>query len=98
MRNGYLCMRCSIVYAGTMYPIFRWTKDNTQVISAVNTSTSNHGTLLMTTTSLVIWQLDSDDNGVKFKCDIIFQLPNNSEGKVPEYKFTWNYTANVLCK
>ena len=92
-------MRCRIIYAGNMIPIF--TLDQSQHrghVIAANISTSDNRTVTITMTFSVIRQLLSDDNGVIFKCKITFQLPNNSEGNAPDYEYTWNYTANVLCK
>ena len=95
MRNAQLLMRCSVVYAGSMLPIFTWTKEDSQEALDADSTTSGSHIVLRTTTSSVIRQLHSGDNGVTFKCKITFQLPHNSRGNDPDYKYMWNYD---LCK
>jgi len=95
MGNAHLLMKCRVVYAGNMLPIFAWTKEDTQEALATDSTTSGSHTVLRTTISSVIRQLHSDDNGVTFKCMITFQLPHNSQGNDPDYEYRWNYD---LCK
>lgn len=89
-------MVCRIIYTGNMIPIFTWAKDNTKILIVTNTATAS--AVLLTTTSSMLAQVHFDDNGVTFKCQIAFQLPNNAEGNAPDYEYTWNYLTNVTCK
>lgn len=98
MENGYLWMMCHIVYTGSMIPIYKWTKANTLSAIAANTSNCNNTSIPFTMTSSLRVQLHYDDNGVVFKCTITFELPSNSRGNSPDFEYTWNYTANVVCK
>lgn len=95
-RRQHLCLWCSVIYTGNGFPVFIWTKSNTEKNITANTTTSDTGRGPITNTSSITQQLRANDSGVTFHCRITFQTPGTStERAVNDFQYKWNYT---LCK
>lgn len=99
LEGSYIQILCTVNYTGTWLPEIKCNKSrpNGQGINA-NTSYSNNRM------PSIITQLNSDDNGVTFTCNMTFKPIStnnrstkevNQDNSVPDYYHSWKFTANV---
>src|SRR6218665_272308 len=97
VEGSYIQILCTVNYTGTWLPEIKCNKSNGQDIDA-NTSYSNNRI------PSIITQLNSDDNGVTFTCNMTFKPIStnnrttkevNQDNSVPGYHHSWKFTANV---
>ena len=89
----HLSIWCSISYTGNGIPVFSWTKSNTDKNITVYATTSVTSQVPFTSTSLITQQLQVNDSGITFYCQITFKTSNAfQENPVDAYEYMWNFT------